>query len=224
MIHLEGLSHLFFHFFCGLIKAKRRLKPIYIYMRQLRILQQGVWYEIRTQINNREALFCVNEAREIFEKVFHEAELRFVFEIQGLSFEGDLLRFYIRPEDGLQLPEIMKWMKQTFAQRYNRWAGRTGHIWGDRYWSGILEGEPPGEPPAEDETGGRAAVSNTGVRPPEEKNEGAPNFSPVSPRKTAPAPGETAVNRRLALRQPHFPPQTEAPKGKIRPKIGGKDA
>jgi hypothetical protein len=92
--------------------------------------------------------------------------------------------FYIKPEDGLQLPEIMKWMKQTFAQRYNRWAGWIGHVWGDRYWSRILEGEPP-----EDETGGRAAVPNTGVRPSKEKNEGAGCFSRVSPRKTAPAPG-----------------------------------
>jgi REP element-mobilizing transposase RayT len=153
-------------------------------MRKLRELQQGVWYEISTQINNRELLFCVKKAREIFEQVFHEAELRFVFEIQGLSFEGDLLRFYIRPEDGLQLPDIMKWMKQTFAQRYNRATGRTGHIWGDRYWSRILEGEPP-----ETATGGRAEAPANGVRPPREKNDGAPCFPPISPRKTTPAPG-----------------------------------
>jgi REP element-mobilizing transposase RayT len=157
-------------------------------MRKLRELQQGVWYEISTQINNRELLFCVNTARKIFEQVFHETECRFVFEIQGLSFEGDLLRFYIRPENGLELPDIMKWMKQTFAQRYNRATGRTGHIWGDRYWSRILEGEPPGEPP-EAGTGGRAAGSANGDRPPGGKNGAAPGFSPISPRPAAPAPG-----------------------------------
>ncbi|MDR2052567.1 MAG: hypothetical protein LBP80_04055, partial [Treponema sp.] len=89
-----------------------------------------------------------------------------------------------------RLPEIMKWMKQTFAQRYNRWAGWTGHVWGDRYWSRILEGEPPEEPPSEDKTGGRAGTSSTGVRPPKEKNEGAPNFSPVSPVKPPPHPAK----------------------------------
>jgi hypothetical protein len=82
----------------------------------------------------------------------------------------------------------MKWMKQTFAQRYNRAMGRTGHIWGDRYWSRILEGEPPGEPP-EGEIGRRAGASANGVRPLRGKNEAAPCFSPVSPRPTAPAPG-----------------------------------
>ncbi|MDR2054195.1 MAG: transposase [Treponema sp.] len=158
-------------------------------MRKLRELKQGVWYEIRTQINNREPLFCEDTAREIFDQVFRETELRFVFEIRGRRLEGDLLTFYIKPEDGLELPEIMKWMKQTFAQRYNRWAGWIGHVWGDRYWSRILEGEPPGEAPPEEETGGRAGTANTGVRPPEGKNERGPGFSRVSPRKTAPTPG-----------------------------------
>jgi hypothetical protein len=82
------------------------------------------------------------------------------------------------------LPDIMKWMKQTFTQRYNRATGRTGHIWGDRYWSRILEGEPP-----EGETGGRAGGSANGVRPLNGKNEAAPRFSHLSPRPAAPAPG-----------------------------------
>jgi hypothetical protein len=82
----------------------------------------------------------------------------------------------------------MKWIKQTFAQRYNREAGWTGHVWGDRYWSQILEGEPPGEPP-EGATGGRAGASANGDRPPRGKNEAAPRFSPISPRPAAPAPG-----------------------------------
>jgi REP element-mobilizing transposase RayT len=153
-------------------------------MRQLRELKQGVWYEIHTQINNREPLFCEDTAREIFHQVFLETELKFVFEIRGWRLEGDLLTFYIRPENGLELPDIMKWMKQTFAQRYNRAMGRTGHIWGDRYWSRILEGEPP-----EGGIGRRAKASANGVRPPRGKNKAAPGFPPISPRPAAPVPG-----------------------------------
>jgi hypothetical protein len=153
-------------------------------MRKLRLLQQGVWYEVCTQINNRKPLFLISKARDIFFQVFHEAELRFVFEIRCLRLEGDRLTFYIRPEDGLQLPAIMKWIKQTFAQRYNREAGWIGHIWGDRYWSRILEGEPP-----EGGTGGRAGASANGDRPLRGKTEAAPGFPPVSPRPAAPAPG-----------------------------------
>jgi REP element-mobilizing transposase RayT len=154
-------------------------------MRKLRVLQQGVWYEIRTQINNREPLFREDKVRAIFNRVLHETELRFVFEVRGLTLEDDELRFYIRPKDGLELPAIMKWLKQTFAERYNRETGRTGHIWGDRYWSQILEGESPeGE-----EHGGAAAAANTGVRPHGGKSKEPPGFPPISPSPTAPTPG-----------------------------------
>jgi hypothetical protein len=62
-----------------------------------RILAQGVWYEIRTRVNNRELLFRGYKAPAIFARVFRETELGFVFEIRGLRLEDDRLTFYIRP-------------------------------------------------------------------------------------------------------------------------------
>ncbi|MDR2246236.1 MAG: transposase [Treponema sp.] len=153
-------------------------------MRQLRILRQGVWYEIRTRVNNREPLFRGHKALAIFARVFRETELRFVFEIRGLCLEDDWLTFYIKPENGFKLPAIMKWMKQTFAARFNRVEGRIGHIWGDRYWSRVMEGEPP-----EEGAGGQAAAPDTGVRPYGGKNDGNPGFPLISPHRPAPAPG-----------------------------------
>jgi REP element-mobilizing transposase RayT len=153
-------------------------------MRQLRLLRQGVWYEVRTRINNREPLFRHGRALTIFKKVFRQAMVRFVFRIRGLSLEDDWLKFYIKPEDGLELPDIMKWMKQVFAQRYNAVAGRIGHIWGDRYWSRIVEGEPveaAAEPP-----GNQPA---NGDRPRWGKGDWKPCFFLTYPFPPAPTPG-----------------------------------
>jgi REP element-mobilizing transposase RayT len=152
-------------------------------MRKLRLLKQGVWYEIRTRVNNREPLFRGYKAPVIFARVFREMELRFVFEIRGLRLEDDWLTFYIKPEDGLELPAIMKWLKQTFAQRYNRAAGRIGHIWGDRYWSRILEGAPP---EGEEGNGEVAATSDPGVRPHGRENHGKLCFPLIFPLPAAP--------------------------------------
>jgi hypothetical protein len=91
----------------------------------------------------------------LFAKVFGETERRFAFKIRGLCIVDDWLSFYIKPADGFELPAIMKWLKQVFAQRYNRQTGRIGHIWGDRYWSCIVED-------AEAEAAGKA---DAGVRP-----------------------------------------------------------
>jgi REP element-mobilizing transposase RayT len=161
-------------------------------MRSLRKLQQGVWYEIRTRVNNREPLFRRYKALALFARVFRETKSRFDFEIQALRLEDDWLRFYIKPADGLELPAIMQRLKQTFAQRYNRLAGRIGHIWGDRYWSRILDGEPePGEEVLAGE--GMAAwdrgIWNHGVSPHGGKLAVDPAFPPNSPRHLAPAPG-----------------------------------
>jgi hypothetical protein len=99
-------------------------------MRKLCVLKQGVWYGARTRINNREPLFRRRDALTLFAGVFLEAEARFGFEVRGLCLM----------DDGFALPAIMKWIKQTFAARFNRRDGRTGHVWGDRCESWVLVG------------------------------------------------------------------------------------
>ncbi|MDR0598097.1 MAG: transposase [Treponema sp.] len=155
-------------------------------MRQKRKLAQGVWYEIRSQINNREQILSLPRAATLFFEVFRETTLRFAFEVRGLRFGADQLRFYIKPEDGLELPAIMQWLKQTFAQRYNVLTGRTGHIWGDRYWSAILEGEAPADVGAEAALGAWAEHRD---RPRRRKRARNSRFSAVSPAPRPPAPG-----------------------------------
>ncbi|MDR1107896.1 MAG: hypothetical protein LBL19_02555 [Spirochaetaceae bacterium] len=157
-------------------------------MRHLRILKPDVWYEIHTAINNREPLFRLRQALALFRRVLDETGERFVFEMAGLRLAGEWLTFYIKPADGLSLPDILKWMKQTFAVRYNRLTGLTGHIWGDRYWSMVLEGEPPEgvgfeggeetatEPKARVKGGGKG-----GVRPQKGKKANPARFFPISP-------------------------------------------
>jgi hypothetical protein len=100
----------------------------------------------------------------LFSRVLDEAGRRVVFEIRGLCLADDLLSFYIKPADGLSLPEILKWLKQTFAMRYNVKAGRIGHIWGDRYKSVIVDGEPSGDE-REEAAGEPEAAAKNGVRP-----------------------------------------------------------
>ena len=95
----------------------------------------------------------------------------------------------------MELPAIMKWLKQTFAQRYNRMTGRIGHIWGDRYWSAALEGDPP-KGAADAASNGEACEGGavergpeTGVRPHPEKRPRGARFPPESPPPATISPG-----------------------------------
>jgi REP element-mobilizing transposase RayT len=111
-------------------------------MRALRLLAQCVWYYVHTSVNNTEPLFWSQSNQDLFRQVLYEVRQIYGFQLRGLRFCGPRVSFFIKPDDGFQLPEIMQWIKQTFAARFNVLDGRTGHIWGDRYWSEIVAGPP----------------------------------------------------------------------------------
>jgi hypothetical protein len=162
-------------------------------MRTKRILVQGAsWYEVRTAVNNREPLFWRQQAIKVFCRVLGEARGRFAFVLRGFRLDGEWLSFYIKPADGLRLPAIMQWVKQTFAVRFNRETKRTGHVWGDRYWSRVLEGEPP-EEAVEVDWAAVEAAAKTGVI----------SFRACPPNGVSPLTAETPAENR-------FSPQTSA--------------
>jgi hypothetical protein len=82
-------------------------------------------------------------AKALLLRVLHETETLFPFEMRGLVLDGAALSFYIKPANGFELPKIMQFLKQTFSLRFNILTGRKGHVWGERYESEILDGEPP---------------------------------------------------------------------------------
>ncbi|MDR0639063.1 MAG: hypothetical protein LBG27_09240 [Spirochaetaceae bacterium] len=112
-------------------------------MNKPRKLQQNIWYKVGTEVNIGEPLFKLPMAVVLLHRVLRETKARYGFEMRGLRLEGARLTFYIKPEDGLKLPLMMQLLKQTFSLRFNIIVGRKGHVWGERYESEILDGEPP---------------------------------------------------------------------------------
>jgi hypothetical protein len=104
-----------------------------------------VWYKVRTAINVGEPVFRLGWAVTLFFHVLNDARGRFGFEMRGLVFDEEWLSFYIKPENGFQLPRIMQWLKQSFSLRFNVWTRRSGHLWGVRYESEIVEEGPPSD-------------------------------------------------------------------------------
>jgi hypothetical protein len=182
-------------------------------MRKKRFLVQNAWYEVRAAINNREPLFRRRQAIAIFCRVFGEVRGCFAFELRGLALVEERLSFYIRPMDGLQLPAIMQWVKQTFAVRFNRRTKRTGHIWGDRYWSQVLTGEPPEWAVEVDweavEVAAETGVSSSGVRlsdgvSPRSKTPQEHRHKPPPQRRQGTAPGRCLKRGGFSKsKQPH---------------------
>jgi hypothetical protein len=104
-----------------------------------------MWYLVSTAVNIGETLFQLRWTEDLLGRVLRDAKGNFSFEMRGLMFEGAELSFYIKPADGEEPPDIMQWIKQTFSARFNVIVGRMGHVWGERYRSEIIAGEPPKE-------------------------------------------------------------------------------
>jgi REP element-mobilizing transposase RayT len=171
-------------------------------MRMPRILAALAWYWVVTAINRHEPIFLDRVAVDLFNRVLREAGKRFAIEVRRLVIQADRVSFYIKPADGFQLPEIMQWIKQTFACRYNAMNRLDGHVWGDRYWSKVIDGEPPeeeipmGETERRDCAEGGAAEMEAGEQVPKARpQEGPPGGD--SHRR-----GKTAENTCFS---PHFP-------------------
>jgi REP element-mobilizing transposase RayT len=143
-------------------------------MRKPRALAARAWYWVTTAANRHEPIFLERNAVSLFNRVFREAETLFPVEVRCLRVEADRVSFYIKPADGFQLPEIMQWLKQTFAVRYNVMKRLDGHVWGDRYWSKVLEGEAPVEEGGRGECGGEELAEVGGEIPGARSREGRP--------------------------------------------------
>jgi hypothetical protein len=84
-----------------------------VFMRLARDLAENVWYEVTTAVNVGEPVFRLGWAETLFYHVINDAKRRFKFEMRGLVFDEEWLSFYIKPENGFQLPKIMQWVKQN---------------------------------------------------------------------------------------------------------------
>ncbi len=107
------------------------------YMRKLRELVPGGTYHVSARINNRELhlqeVLCKSIMLEIMEKL--QTEMGFKFE--HFAIMDNHVHFIISTLD-MELPKIMQRLLMTYTIRYNKAMKRTGHIWGDRYFSRVL--------------------------------------------------------------------------------------
>jgi hypothetical protein len=163
-----------------------------------RKLKQDVWYKVRTEINVGEPVFQLWWAVVLLYSVLLDTKKRFNFEMRGLTLDDAYLTFYVKLENGFDLPRFMQWLKQTFSFRFNARTGRSGHLWGFRYESEIIEGEPPPEAKAVDWDAVKAEAAK------EIPIAGTYTLSWDSPRQPA-----LRLNTRILLKNPAksaFPP------------------
>jgi putative transposase len=108
-------------------------------MRKPRMLREGVCYHVSARANRKELIFDTDDSKKLFLSVVRKAKAKFVFHIENFCIMGNHFHFIIRPGRGESLSEIMQWILGVFAMRFNRVRHLTGHVWGERFFSRIIE-------------------------------------------------------------------------------------
>lgn len=107
-------------------------------MRKTRMLEKLARYHVTARVNNREFLMGPDRAKVLFEEVLLRARQRFTFKIDNFVIMDNHFHMIIKPGEHENLSRIMQWILSVYAMSYNRLTGRSGHFWGDRFFSRIL--------------------------------------------------------------------------------------
>jgi putative transposase len=109
-------------------------------MRQPRQLREGARYHVTARINRKETLLEYRSVRELFLSMVVRAKKKYRFRIWNFCLMDNHIHFLIEPAKGESLSAIMRWILGVFAMSYNKKNGLTGHVWGERFHSRILDG------------------------------------------------------------------------------------
>jgi putative transposase len=109
-------------------------------MRNLRKLRDGAQYHVTARINRSELLLLPEEDKKLLLAVIGRAKKRYRFQVKNFCIMNNHLHLLIKPYDDESLSRIMQWILSVFAMSWNRKHNIHGHVWGERFYSRIIEG------------------------------------------------------------------------------------
>ena len=80
-----------------------------------------------------------DEVKDLFLDVVKRAKKKYAFRIENFCVMGNHFHFIIHPQYEANLSAIMRWILSVFAMTWNRINALTGHVWGERFFSRVIE-------------------------------------------------------------------------------------
>jgi len=107
--------------------------------RKLRLEYAGAMYHVINRGNYRAAIFAEEGARQAFMGCLSEACERAGWVLHAYVLMSNHYHLALETPQG-NLVEGMRWLQSTFANRFNRYRGETGHVFQGRYKALVVEG------------------------------------------------------------------------------------
>ena len=107
--------------------------------RSSRVVIAGCAHHVTQRGNNRQDVFFVDDDRRLFLGFLAEAAERFDLVVDGYCLMTNHIHLVVTPNHETSLGEALKRTNQLYAQYVNRFHGRSGHLWQDRFFSCPLD-------------------------------------------------------------------------------------
>jgi len=107
--------------------------------RTSRVVIAGCAHHVTQRGNNRQDVFFVDDDRRLFLALLAEAAERFELVVDGYCLMTNHVHLVVTPRHESSLAEALKRTNQLYAQYVNRFHGRSGHLWQDRFFSCPLD-------------------------------------------------------------------------------------
>jgi len=107
--------------------------------RSSRVVIAGCAHHVTQRGNNRQDVFFVDDDRRVFLRLLADAAQRFDLAVEGYCLMTNHVHLVVTPHCEASLADALKRTNQLYAQYVNRFHGRSGHLWQDRFFSCPLD-------------------------------------------------------------------------------------
>ena len=108
-------------------------------MRKPRRLVRGARYHVFARANRKEMILDSAQMKVLFLSVVERAKMKYDFDVYNFCVMGNHFHLLVRPRNETSLSGLMQWIMSVFAMTWNRRHHLTGHVWGERFFSRVIE-------------------------------------------------------------------------------------
>jgi putative transposase len=95
-------------------------------------------YHVTARANRQEMVLHCHAMKDLFLATIKRAKKKYRFQVHTFCVMGNHIHLIIHPDQGESLSRIMQWILSVFAMAWNRKHHTNGHLWGERFFSNII--------------------------------------------------------------------------------------
>jgi len=110
-------------------------------MRPPRIALSGAIYHVTTRCNNEQFSFQQEKDFTLYLEVLAKAKKKYETKIHAYCITNNHVHLLIETPEKNNISQFMQYLNGNYSKKYNRLHAKTGHFWGERFHSTIIDSD-----------------------------------------------------------------------------------